>query len=120
MLSTPGDPISFITFLSPDMTPADEARLRRQLGLDQPPLVQYIFWLIGNDWTTIDVDGDGIGDVNGTRRGLLRADMGNSIMQRRPVTELILERIPATLLLTLPALLLGYAVGVPLGIAAAV
>ena len=25
---------------------------RRRLGLDQPPLVQYVYWLIGNDWTT--------------------------------------------------------------------
>lgn len=120
MLATPGDPIARITFLTPNMTPLEEARLRRQLGLDQPPLVQYIFWLIGNDWTTIDVDGDGRGDLNGTRQGLLRADMGNSITQRRPVMELIFERIPATLLLTLPALVLGYVVGIPLGILAAV
>jgi peptide/nickel transport system permease protein len=120
MLATPGDPIARITFLMPNMTPTEEARLRRQLGLDQPPLVQYVFWLVGNDWTTIDVDADGSGDLNGIRRGVLRADMGNSITQRRPVTELIFERIPATLLLTLPALLIGYSVGIPLGIAAAV
>ena len=31
-------------------TEANEA-MRRQLGLDQPPLVQYAYWLIGNDWT---------------------------------------------------------------------
>ena len=38
----------------------DRKRLERQLGLDQPVLVQYIFWLVGNDWTKIDMDGNGI------------------------------------------------------------
>ena len=34
-------------------------RLRRQLGLDQPIMTQYLFWLIGNDWWQFDRDGDG-------------------------------------------------------------
>lgn len=120
MMAAPGDPIDLITFQQLNATPADKARMRRQLGLDQPPLVQYVYWLIGNDWTTVDVDGDGVGEIQGTRQGFLRGDLGNSIMQKRPVFDMLMERIPATLRLTLTALLLGYAVGIPLGVLAAV
>ncbi len=118
VVSAPGDPVTMVTF-NPNSTAESTARLKRQLGLDQPPLVQYIYWLIGNDYTTIDVDGDGVGDVNGTRLGVLRGDLGQSIQYKRPVLGLILERIPATLLLTVSALVVGYVVGIPLGLFAA-
>lgn len=120
MLATLGDPVTLLTSRAANTTAADDDRLRRQLGLDQPPLTQYLYWLIGNDWTQVDVDGDGTGDVPGIRRGLLRADLGQSIMQRRPVLDLLMERIPATLQLTLTALALGYLIGIPLGVLAAV
>ena len=119
MLAAPADPITLLTF-NPTTTPEDAQILRRQLGLDQPPLVQYVYWLVGNDWTEIDVDGDGEGDIRGTRRGLLRGDFGQSIQQRRPVLDLILERLPVTLQLTVSALVLGYSVGILLGVLAAV
>lgn len=120
MQATPGDPVSLLTFREANTNPEAEARLRRQLGLDQPALTQYLYWLVGNDWTTIDVNGDGEGDIAGIRRGVLRADFGQSIMQRRPVFDLLVERIPATLQLTLTALFMGYAIGIPLGVLAAV
>ena len=88
MLATPGDPITTITF-RPSNDPGAAEILRRQLGLDQPPMLQYVYWLIGNDWVRIDVDGDGDGDVYGTRRGVLRGDFGQSIQLKRPVWELI-------------------------------
>ncbi len=119
MMATPGDPVSRVTFQQTNVTPEDLERLRRQLGLDQPPLQQYLYWLVGNDWTTIDVDGDGTGDIQGTRRGILRGDLGNSLSQRRPVLELITERIPATVQLTFTAFVLGYLIGIPLGVLAA-
>jgi hypothetical protein len=56
MLATPGDPITTITF-NPSSKPEATAMLRRQLGLDQPALVQYAYWLIGNDWRQIDLGG---------------------------------------------------------------
>jgi len=80
---------------------ADYERLRRQLGLDQPIFMQYAFWLIGNDWTKIDLDGDGVGETPGTRRGVLRGDFGTSLLDRKPVLEVIGERIPNTLILML-------------------
>jgi peptide/nickel transport system permease protein len=118
IISAPGDPVTMVTF-NPNSTPESTATLRRQLGLDQPALVQYFYWLFGNDFTTIDVNGDGVGDIAGARRGILRGDLGQSIQYKRPVLELIMERIPATLQLTLSALVVGYIVGVPVGLFAA-
>lgn len=119
ILSAPGDPVAMIAF-SPNPSPEAIEAQRRQLGLDQPPLLQYVYWLAGNDWTTIDIDGDGIGESPGNRRGLLRGDLGVSIKQRRPVTDLIVQRIPATLRLGVAALVIGYVIGVSLGVLAAV
>ena len=119
MLSAPGDPVTLITF-NPDTSPEARETLRRQLGLDQPPITQYVYWLIGNDWTMIDANGDGEGDYAGVRRGLLRGDMGNSIQHKRPVSDLITERIPATLQLAIASLLLGYVIGIPVGVMSAV
>ena len=117
--AAPGDPISFLTF-DPKVSPEATMRLRRQLGFDKPVYTQYIYWLVGNDWTRIDVDGDGTADVSGTRKGLLRGDLGQSIVHKRPVLDLILERIPATIQLMLSALIIGYGLGIPLGLFAAV
>lgn len=119
MLAAPGDPITLITF-APRRDPTSIEAMRRQLGLDQPPIVQYAYWLIGNDWTLIDRDGDGIGETPGTRQGLLRGDLGQSIKFKQPVLNLILERIPATLQLSLAALMIGYGMGILLGLLAAV
>lgn len=82
---------------------SDRERLTRQLGLDKPLAVQYLVWLVGNDWMGIDSDGDGVSDAKGTRKGILRGDWGNSFMEKRPVTEIIGERLANTLLLMLVA-----------------
>lgn len=123
MISAPGDPVSLITF-APNRDEEAAQILRRQLGLDQPALVQYVYWLVGNDWVKMDINGDGDTDDEidgyGERRGLLRGDLGVSIRMREPVLNLIAERIPATLLLTFSALILGYGLGILLGVLAAV
>ncbi len=80
---------------------ADRERLTRQLGLDKPIAVQYIIWLVGNDWMEIDVDGDGVPDDYGTRRGVIRGDFGTSFMEKRPVLEIISERFTNTMILML-------------------
>ena len=97
-----GDPIA--TMGGRTITrPEDRERLKRQLGLDKPIAVQYLYWLVGNDWTKVDVDGDGVADKPGTRKGILRGDFGKSLVTKKPVTELVGERIPNTLLLMVAA-----------------
>src|ERR671918_2134326 len=93
-----GDPIASLGVRTPPR-PEDRVRLRRQLGLDQPVYMQYLVWLVGNDWMKIDMDGDGVAETPGRRRGVLRGDLGNSLINKRPVLELITERLPNTLLL---------------------
>jgi peptide/nickel transport system permease protein len=72
--------------------------MRQKYGLDRPIHVQYVKWL-GN---------------------LLQGDLGESFHYRRPVADLIAERIPYTLLLTIPALLFDALIGMGLGIVSAV
>ncbi len=93
-----GDPIATMGGRSVTRS-SDRERLKRQLGLDKPVYVQYIYWLAGNDWTKIDLDGDGIAETAGTRKGVLRGDFGTSLVNRQPVLEVIGERLPNTLLL---------------------
>jgi peptide/nickel transport system permease protein len=80
---------------------SDRERLRRQLGLDKPMYTQYVYWLIGNDWAKVDMDGDGVAETSGTRLGVLRGDFGTSLVNRKPVMQVISERLPNTLILML-------------------
>ena len=109
-----GDPIATLGGRVPPRS-EDRERLRRQLGLDKPMYMQYFTWLIGNDWQKIDMDGDGIPETPGVRRGILRGDWGNSLVTRQPVLVMIGERVPNTLLLMLTAeaiiILLSIAIG---------
>lgn len=90
-----GDP----TFLSvsQDATVEEVARVRHQLGYDRPWYVQY-------------------GDFFG---GLLRGDLGTSLRQQRPVWDVIMEKLPATLELTVAALALSLIIAIPAGIISA-
>jgi peptide/nickel transport system permease protein len=88
--------------------------------LDQPVPVQYLVWLVGNDWMMVDLDGDGVGETPGTRRGVLRGDLGNSLVTRGPVLDLIKERLPNTLLLMVPAEIVIITLSLSVGIYSAV
>jgi peptide/nickel transport system permease protein len=62
--------------------------------------MQYLYWLVGNDWAMFDVDGNGVADSPGIRQGVLRGDFGNSLLKRgQTAWEVIWDRIPNTLLL---------------------
>lgn len=99
------------------MRPEDRERLSRQLGLDKPLYVQYLYWLIGNDWTKIDVDGDGVPETPGDRRGVLRGEFGDSLVIRgKPVLTIIWERLPNTLLLMIPAEVIIILLSLTLGV----
>lgn len=116
LLQNIGDPLA--TLGGRQTTRAeDRARLTRQLGLDQPIYMQYVYWLIGNDWTLLDVDGDGVPETEGRRQGILRGDFGTSLVNRgQSVTEIIWERVPNTLLLMIPAELITISIALVIGI----
>lgn len=99
LVSNMGDPLASFGGVRRRLPPADRERLTRQLGLDKPILLQYVIWLVGNDWMHIDTDSDGTPDSYGTRKGVLRGDFGNSFSERRPALDVIRERIWPTLLL---------------------
>ena len=71
--------------------------MKREFGLDKPLPVQYVIWLVGNDWMRVDEDGDGVPDGYGTRRGILRGDFGFSFRNREPVIDEISKRLPNTI-----------------------
>lgn len=102
LMQASGDPLATLGGRIPPR-PADRERLRRQWGLDQPVMVQYVYWLIGNDWTLIDHDGDGEPETPGERKGVLRGDFGTSLVTRQPAMEVIVDRLPNTLILTVTA-----------------
>jgi peptide/nickel transport system permease protein len=97
----------------------DRIRLTRQLGLDQPIYVQYLVWLVGNDWMKMDLDGDGIPESYGTRYGVLRGDFGTSFVTRQPVMELIADRLPNTLILMLTSEVVIVIVSLLIGVTSA-
>jgi peptide/nickel transport system permease protein len=84
---------------NPQISEETLQQLRRQFGLDRPPLEQYLRWL-----QSIITEGD----------------FGRSFTYQRPVTDILMERIPATLLLAISSLVVTWAIGIPLGILAAV
>ncbi|HOB42994.1 MAG TPA: ABC transporter permease [Bacillota bacterium] len=91
----PGDPTKMI--IDPNFTPEAKAELRRQYGLDDPPLKQY-FTYMGN---------------------LLKFDMGLSFSTRRPVWSELKERLPNTIKLFLCTFILTSLTGMRLGVKAA-
>jgi ABC-type dipeptide/oligopeptide/nickel transport system permease component len=91
----PGDPA--IALLGTAATPDAVAALRRDLGVDRPLWEQFVAYL----------------------SGALRLDLGQSLALRAPVTQLVWDAVPHTLLLTLGGTLVAAAIGVPLGAAAA-
>lgn len=103
LMRSTGDPIA--TMGGRRVTrPEDRERLSRLLGLDKPLHIQYLYWLVGNDWAKVDTDGDGVAETPGDRKGVLRGEFGNSLLIRgKPVLEIIWERLPNTLLLMIPA-----------------
>src|SRR5512133_1280056 len=114
----PGGPLS--AFGGKRIRPEKVEILKRQFGLDQPLPVQYLYWLIGNDWIHIDTDGDGIQDAPGARKGILRGDFGLSYRTRKPVLEEIGLRLPNTITLMGITMLVALLIAIPLGIFSAI
>lgn len=97
MALTPGDPVQ-IMIGDQSVTPEQEAAMRRDLGLDRP--IHERFFVFVTD--------------------ALRGDFGESFYHRRPVADVIAERLPATIELSLVALIVALATAIPLGVLAAI
>src|SRR3954452_21944945 len=84
LMTSLGDPLA--VFGECRNCPRGEAReqMVRRMGLDKSIPEQYITWLVGNDWQLVDVRGDGSLMQPGTRRGVLRGDLGTSLITRQP------------------------------------
>jgi peptide/nickel transport system permease protein len=92
----PGDPV--LVLLGQEATAAEAARLRSVLGLDQPLPVQYVIWL----------------------GRAIQGDLGKTLFGGQPVADLLRVAVPATLELSIAALLLSLVIALPLGIVSAV
>lgn len=115
----PGGPLSG-QGASRNIKPEKRELLKRQFGLDQPITVQYLVWLVGNDWMKVDADGDGIKESYGTRRGILRGDFGFSFKTRKPVLDEIMDRLPNTIYLMSVTMLVVGLIAIPIGIISAI
>lgn len=91
----PGDPA--IAALGEMATPEQLAIFREQMGLNAPLWQQFIDFLLG----------------------VLTLDFGRSLMNNRPVLDLILYNLPYTIELTIAAMIMGSVIGIPFGVIAA-
>ena len=91
----PGDPVDVV--LGESAQAADREAMRAAMGLDRPLI---------DRWAAFYVD-------------LARGDLGDSLVRRQPVSKLIAERLPATVVLTAAAFLLVLLIALPLGTLAA-
>lgn len=99
MKITPGDPIRDLLKVDEMVTTTtDEERLMKEYGFDQPILVQYGRWI----------------------SGVATFDLGESIMSKRPVLDMIMSRLPATISLAMGGMLVLFLITVPLGLLGAV
>ena len=92
----PGDPVSRIA--GPNVTPEVYESIRRKYGLDQPFIIQYLRFM----------------------KSVIEGDLGISILQERPVIEMIQERLPVTLEIGLLGFLITFLIAIPAGVIAAV
>lgn len=136
MSLTPGGPLGALVFSNPRLKPEQQEKMAIRLGVTDPVPVQYLRWLIGDDWMRRDTDGDGIADTAilipldadgdgeaedpGDRKGILRGDFGFSFFNNRKVIDVLLEKLPATLELNIASLIVGMTVGIVIGVLAAV
>src|SRR5436190_19151019 len=92
----PGDPA--LALAGEERDPAVIAFLRQKYYLDQPLPVRYILWV----------------------EGVLSGDLGESIRIKRPVRDLVLEKLPVTAELAGLAIVIALSIGLPMGILAAI
>jgi len=96
ILHLTGDPAALL--MPMDATPEQVAQFRKEMGFDDPLLLQY--------WRFF--------------KGTLRGDFGLSFRHSQPALELVLERMPATIQLTIAAMIVALIIAIPVGIISAI
>ena len=96
ILHLTGDPAALL--MPMDATPEQVAQFRQEMGFNDPIIVQY--------WRFF--------------KGTLRGDFGQSFRHSQPALELVMERMPATIQLTLAAMVIALLVAIPVGIISAI
>ncbi|MFP4321964.1 MAG: ABC transporter permease [Anaerolineales bacterium] len=133
MASAPGSPATQLT-LNPELTVRQRNAMAEAMGVNMPVYEQYARWMIGDkpisilgvkiwdgrEMPVFDPRGNQIGTQIGDQEGLLRGDFGRSLVSRRPVTEIIQNRLWPTVELGALSLLIGTTIGIPVGVLAAV
>ena len=120
VLLTPGDPVSILAF-DPTIRQDERERLAIKLGIHDPFPLQYLRWMIGDDWMMVDTNADGEVDAWGDNYGILRLDFGESFKfpGSNPL-ELIAGRLGATIELNTAVVLIGVVSGLAVGVLAAI
>jgi peptide/nickel transport system permease protein len=132
MSAAPGGPAAALTF-DPKVPAKQRAAMVEKLGFDDPVPVQYVRWLLGEapikvfgvtlwggrEVPVFDRRGNEIDTKVGTSGGIIRLDFGRSLFYKRPVMEMLKERIGASAQLGAMALAMGFALGIPIGILSA-
>jgi peptide/nickel transport system permease protein len=133
MAAAPGGPSATLTF-DPRMPAKQRAAMVERLGFDDPIPIQYVRWLLGEkpievfgvtvwpgrDVPVFDRHGEEIGTKEGTSGGIIRLDFGDSLFFKRPVVDMLNERMGPTFQLGLVALAFGFGIGIPVGLLSAV
>jgi len=133
MSAAPGGPAAALTF-DPKVPVKQRAAMQEKLGFNDPVPVQYVRWLLGEKpikvfgvtlWPgrevpVFDRQGNQIGVREGTSGGIIRLDFGRSLFYKRPVVDMLKQRAGATVQLGTAALIIGFGIGIPIGILSAV
>ncbi len=130
--AAPGGPLDGLRMQNANrnrrVTAYDYQRLESLLGLDKPVHLRYVVWLAGDDWIEAlpiwftGLNNQGKPFENGTTKGVLRGDWGESwaVASNRPVLEVINERLGNTVILMSLATIVSLVVAVPIGVFSAV
>jgi peptide/nickel transport system permease protein len=133
MSAAPGGPSAALSY-DRKMNAKQREAVGERLGFNDPVYIQYVRWALGDvpievagitlwkgrEIPTFDRRGNHTGEEPGIYEGIIRGDFGNSLFYKKPVVDMLWERVWVTAQLGGISLIIGFAIGIPLGILSAV